>query len=190
VNAFPFRTAVALAIGFGVAACDNMKDQANLRPMVASRQFPDGASSRPLPAHTVARGQPAVNDPLITGFRDGVELAHSPVAFTPELLARGRERFNIYCAVCHGEDGYGTGIVVRRGFPAPPSLHDERLRQTPDGHVFDVMTRGFGVMLPYVDRIEPRDRWAIVGYVRALQRSQHATLVDVPESQRRQLTAP
>jgi mono/diheme cytochrome c family protein len=82
--------------------------------------------------------------------------------------------------VCHGADGYGRGIVVRRGFPAPPSYHDDRLRQTPDGHLFDVMTRGYGAMLPYADRLSPRDRWSIVAYIRALQRSQHASLADVP----------
>jgi mono/diheme cytochrome c family protein len=123
-------------------------------------------------------------DPFLTGLAGGEPLPRSPVPFTRDVLERGRERFNIYCAVCHGEDGYGRGIVVRRGFPPPPSYHDDRLRQAPDGHLFDVMTRGYGAMLPFADRLAPRDRWAVVGYIRALQRSQHASLADVPAAAR------
>jgi mono/diheme cytochrome c family protein len=165
----------------GVAGCDNMKRQ----PSRDEGDFP-----RRTPLHTVARGEPSLGDPSATGFRNGEPLARSPLPFSRELLARGRERFNVYCAVCHGEDGYGTGIVVRRGFPPPPSFHDERLRRAPDGHFFDVITRGFGVMLPYGDRVAPHDRWAIVGYIRALQRSQRATLADVPAEKRAVLLQP
>jgi mono/diheme cytochrome c family protein len=164
---------VALAVA--LAGCDNMKDQPALRASDLPRLAPSGA---------VARGEPPVDDPVNTGFRGGEPLGRSPVAFTQERLARGRERFTIYCAPCHGEDGYGMGIVVRRGFPPPPSLHEERLRTAPDGHLFDVMTRGYGAMLPYADRLPPEDRWAIVAYIRALERSQHATLADVPAAQR------
>lgn len=160
--------------------CDNMKHQP--KPRVSD--LPP-----PIPAHAVARGAPPPGDVMATGFRDGVPVAHSPQPFTRESLERGRERFNIYCAPCHGEDGYGTGIVVRRGFPPAPSYHDGRLRQVSDGHLFDVITRGYGVMLPFADRISPADRWAIIGYIRALQRSQHATLADVPAA-RRQIFSP
>jgi mono/diheme cytochrome c family protein len=173
----PLPTLAAVVIL--LAGCDNMKDQAKRR----SSDLP-----RPAPTGAVARGEPPAGDPTITGFRDGAPMAHSPVRFTAERLARGRERFTIYCAPCHGADGYGTGIVVRRGFPPPPSFHDERLRAAPDGHLFDVITRGYGVMLPYGDRVTPDDRWAIVGYIRALERSQHATLADVPPDQRPALT--
>jgi mono/diheme cytochrome c family protein len=108
---------------------------------------------------------------------------------TVALLERGRERFNIYCAPCHGRAGVGDGMVVQRGMPRPPSLHDERLRAAPDQHVFDVITRGYGVMYSYAMRVQPPDRWAIVAYIRALQLSQHATLADVPTADRDRLAA-
>ena len=171
---------LAMACTVFIAGCDNMQHQAQ-REVSTVTPRPDG---------TVARGQVAPDDPFVTGFQNGVPLKHAPIPFTPATLARGRDRFNIYCAVCHGADGYGTGIVVRRGFPAPPSYHDDRLRNEPDGHFFDVMTRGYGVMLAYADRIPPGDRWAIVGYIRALQRSQRTTLADVPAPDRAHLEQP
>ncbi len=183
------RLVVTLALLLA-GGCDNMKHQPNPRTLDASPNFADGTVVRPQPAHTVARGAPLATDPLLTGFRDSAPLAHNPLPVTRELLVRGRDRFNIYCAVCHGEDGYGTGIVVRRGFPPPPSYHDERLRTAPDGHFFDVMTRGYGVMLSYADRLSPHDRWAVVAYIRALQRSQHAALADVPAENRPALLRP
>lgn len=191
----PGFTTIVFAAGLGCAlflsACGNMKDQPNPRTLAPAPQFPDGASARPWPDHTMAHGQPAPGTPFESGFgAGGAPLVHAPVAFTPTLLARGRERFNIYCSACHGEDGYGRGIVVRRGFPPPPSYHDDRLRQSPDGHLFDVMSRGYGVMPSFSDRISAADRWAIVGYVRALQRSQHATLADVPATERASLEQP
>ncbi len=177
------RLTLCLSIGV-LAGCDNMDDQPNRHsPLVAP------PAVQPAP-HAVARGQAPPGDPAISGFSAGKPLAHGPLPFTSARLARGRERFNIYCAVCHGEDGYGEGIVVRRGFPPPPSYHEERLRAAPDGHFFDVMSRGFGVMAPYADRITPEDRWAIVGYIRALQLSQHATLTDVPAEARAALNSP
>jgi mono/diheme cytochrome c family protein len=93
---------------------------------------------------------------------------------TMQVLQRGRERFDIFCAPCHSPVGDGDGMVARRGFPHPPSYHDERLRSAPDRHFFDVMTQGYGVMKPYANRIDARDRWAIVAYIRALQLSQYA----------------
>lgn len=179
-----FQTALVCAL----TGCGNMKRQDNPRPLDPSPFFNDGTSSRPTPAHTVAHGEPAPDDSFATGFRSGALLKKNPLPLTRALLERGRERFNIYCAACHGEDGYGTGIVVRRGFPAPPSYHIDRLREADAGHFFDVMTRGYGVMPSYADRIDPRDRWAIAGYIRALQRSQHATLGDVPADQRARLS--
>jgi len=163
-----------------LAGCDNMKRQ----PGARASDLP-----WPRPVHTVARGERAAGEAFVTGLRGDEPLAHSPVVFTREVLARGRDRFNIYCAVCHGADGYGTGIVVRRGFPAPPSYHEPRLRDAADGYLFGVITRGYGVMLSYADRVAPADRWAIVGYIRALQRSQHATLGDVPLETRRRLVS-
>jgi mono/diheme cytochrome c family protein len=102
-------------------------------------------------------------------------------------MERGRERFDIYCAVCHGRTGQGRGIVVERGFPAPPSLDIERLRRQPPGYFFHVITRGYGVMYSYANRVDPDDRWAIAAYIRALQLSHHATLSDVPAAERAKL---
>ena len=101
---------------------------------------------------------------------------------TAALLARGRERFDIYCSPCHGLDGQGDGMVVQRGFPRPPSYLEPRLLAAPAGTFYDAITKGYGVMYSYASRVEPRDRWAIVAYIRALQLSQHATLADAPEA--------
>jgi mono/diheme cytochrome c family protein len=184
------RIIMALLLAAGFAGCDNMKHQENVRPFAPSAHFADGASARHPPAHTVPRGGPAPDDPVATGLHDGVPLAEIPVPLTQELLARGRERFNVFCADCHGADGFGRGIVVWRGFPAPPSYQETWLLKAPAGHFFEVITHGIGRMYPLADRIVPDDRWAIVAYVRALQRSQHATLADVPLSERPQLSKP
>ena len=111
-------------------------------------------------------------------------MAELPVKLTPELLARGRERFEIFCSPCHGRTGRGDGMVVRRGFKAPPSYHVERLRTMPIGYFYDVISNGFGAMPDYAGQIRVEDRWAIIAYVRALQLSEHATLTDVPADKR------
>lgn len=112
-----------------------------------------------------------------------------PVSLTPELLARGRERFNIYCSVCHGWLGDGNGMIPRRGFRHPPSYHVDRLRQAPVGHFYDVMTNGFGAMPDYAAQVPPRDRWAIIAYIRALQLSQHVPVAELPAEDRARLGA-
>jgi mono/diheme cytochrome c family protein len=167
-----------------LAGCDNMKHQDSVRPLDASSHYADGASARHPPAHTVARGEMAPDDPVATGQKDGVPLSELPVPFTRPLLERGRQRFDIFCAPCHGADGYGQGIVVRRGFPAPPSYLEPWLLKAPAGHLYGVITGGIGRMYPLADRIEPRDRWAIVAYVRALQRSQRAAQGDLSAEER------
>ena len=160
----------------------DMQDQPRYEPLEASAFFEDGRASRPLVPGTVARGQ-----------LDGAELAGDarttrlPVALTADVLARGETRYNIYCAPCHDRVGTGDGMVVRRGFRRPPSLHQERLREAPVGYHFSVISSGFGAMPSYAAQIPPRDRWAIVAHLRALQRSQHATLADVPPAERRRL---
>lgn len=102
------------------------------------------------------------------------DLSGVPVAATAATYRRGRERFDIFCAPCHGPTGEGDGMVVQRGFPAPPSYHTDRLRGAPDRHIYDVITQGYGAMYPYGDRLSRQDRWAIVAYIRALQLSRHA----------------
>ncbi|HEX8455760.1 MAG TPA: cytochrome c [Pyrinomonadaceae bacterium] len=109
-----------------------------------------------------------------------------PFVITEADLNRGQERFNIYCAMCHGQTGYGDGMIVRRGFRRPPSLHDERLRGETLGHFFDVITNGWGAMPDYSEQIPPRDRWAIIAYIRALQLSQNTPAAEVPENLRNQ----
>jgi len=109
-----------------------------------------------------------------------------PFTVTAKDLDRGQERFNIYCAMCHGQTGYGDGMIVRRGFRRPPSLHDDRLRAETVGHFFDVITNGWGAMPDYSEQIPPRDRWAIIAYIRALQLSQNTPAAEVPENLRNQ----
>ncbi len=115
-----------------------------------------------------------------------------PFEVTGATLERGRGQYNAFCAPCHALTGYGDGMIVQRGFQQPPSFHQQRLRDAPVGHFFDVITNGFGTMYPYASRIAPEDRWAIVAYIRALQLSQNATIEDVPPESRQQLegTAP
>ncbi|HEY2894454.1 MAG TPA: cytochrome c, partial [Pirellulales bacterium] len=122
-----------------------------------------------------------------TGRTAGQFVSEPPVELTAALVERGRNRFNIYCSPCHAFSGNGDGMIVQRGFRQPPSFHVERLRQAPAGHFFDVMTHGLGAMPSYAAQLAPRDRWAVVGYVRALQLSQNATAEDVPSPERARL---
>src|SRR5262249_61084053 len=110
-----------------------------------------------------------------------------PVNVDDALMERGRERFNVFCAPCHGRTGRGDGMVVQRGFRQPPSLHIDRLRQSPPRYFFDVVTRGFGAMQDYASQVPPSDRWAIIAYIRALQLSQNAAITDVPPDKRPEL---
>jgi mono/diheme cytochrome c family protein len=166
-----------------------MYDQPKSRPMRESTFFADGSESRAIPPHTVAQGLLNEDDAFVTG-RNGTNLLETfPAPVTSEMLARGRERFDIVCANCHGRTGEGNGMIVQRGFPAPPSYHIDRLRQAPVGHFVDVITRGYGVMYSQAPRVEPADRWAITAYIRALQLSRHATVSDVPAEDRTKLQA-
>jgi mono/diheme cytochrome c family protein len=119
-----------------------------------------------------------------------VDVKEIPISVDEHVVNRGQERFAIYCTPCHGETGNGDGRVVQRGFKTPPTFHSDRLRQADAGHFFDVITNGFGAMSDYRVQIAPRDRWAIVAYVRALQLSQHATTADVPGGDPAKVPAP
>lgn len=161
---------VAALILVALAGCgDEMEDQPKLEAYEAAEAFPDQAAARPLPEGVVARGALARR-----------AAARNPPPVTPDLVARGRQRFDVFCAPCHGRDGYGDGMIVQRGFPSPPSYHSERLRSAPARHFYEVITNGYGVMYAYADRVPPTDRWAIVAYIRALQLSQRARLDEVP----------
>lgn len=168
---------------FCLAGCDmgDMYDQAHYEPFEPSPLFENDSSARPLVAGTVARGQLHEDAAFYTGKQGAQYVTELPVKLEMKLLERGRERFNIYCSVCHGISGYGNGMIVQRGFRKPPSFHDERLRNAPLGHYFDVITNGFGAMPTYNLQVEPRDRWAIAAYIRALQLSQRAPFDDLAQ---------
>jgi hypothetical protein len=165
----------------------DMHDQAKLQPIEKSSFFADGRASRPLVPGTVARGRLFADRHLYAGVVDGAPAETFPFEVTRDVLERGRQRYGIFCAPCHDAAGGGDGIVVQRGMTRPPSFHEQRLRDAPPGHFFDVITNGFGTMFDQADRIDARDRWAIVAYVRALQLSQNATLGDVPPAPRARL---
>ena len=164
---------LALALLGMLSGCRrDMFNQPKSNPLRESDFFSDRAASRPIPAHTVARGSVATGEVFYTGMAGTNLVAAFPLPITRALLERGRQRFEINCAPCHGEAGEGNGIVVQRGFPAPPSYHLDRLRAAPVGHFFDVMTHGYGAMLPQAERVAVEDRWAIAAYIRVLQLSQ------------------
>ena len=182
---------VALAVGIALTcSCrQDMHDQPKILPLAASAFFPDGRGSRPLVDGTVARSEPLGQHPYLTGRADGQLVRQAPVAVSATVLARGQERFNVFCSPCHDRVGTGNGMIVQRGYRQPPSFHDSRLRVEPDGYFFDIMTNGFGVMPNYAQQIPVADRWAITLYLRALQLSQDATLADVPAEKRATLDA-
>jgi mono/diheme cytochrome c family protein len=178
--------ACALLVGCERTLKD-MYEQPRLGPEAASPLFTDGKGSRPPVPGTEAA---AMGDLAFTSAgthgraelaaRRAAEDASAPTALTRTLLLRGQERYDIACSPCHSPLGDGDGMVARRGFPHPPTLHQARLRDTPDRHLFDVMTQGYGVMPSLADRVTPQDRWAIVAYVRALQLSQDAPVATLP----------
>jgi mono/diheme cytochrome c family protein len=165
----------------------DMHVQPRYDPEAASTFFNDGRSAREPVTGTVARGQLRVDELLYAGKMNGEVANMFPFAISAADLDRGRQRFNIYCSPCHDFTGSGEGMIVQRGFPPPPSFHEERLRNAPVGHFFEVMTNGFGLMYGYASRISPEDRWRIAAYIRALQLSQHAAMADVPRDQLGQL---
>jgi mono/diheme cytochrome c family protein len=185
------RAASALLF-LAVTGCrPDMYNQPRYKTYAEDSFFRDGASARPLPLHTVARGHADLDTEYFAGKTDAGKLVETfPQPVTRALLNRGRERYDIYCAVCHGRTGDGRGMIVQRGFPAPPSYHTERLRTAPVGHFYDVMTNGYGVMYSYAARVDPPDRWAIAAYIRTLQLANNATLNDVPEAERANLEIP
>jgi hypothetical protein len=187
----PWRRGLAGVLGAAFLALGCSQDMANqpkYRAQRGSPFFDDGRTERPRVAQTVARGEVTPDDAFHTGRVPGGDyLREPPMPVTRELLLRGRERFEVFCAPCHDRVGRGEGIVVRRGFRRPTSFHTERLREAPAGHYFDAITNGFGVMPSYAAPVATADRWAIVAYIRALQRSQNARLADVPPAERARL---
>ena len=190
-----------LLMAFLLTACERAKqdmyDQPRYKTFAASSLWADGASAREPPdgVQPYARG----GDADSSGGRRGAavvlnditarEAQSNPYPVNLPLLQHGQNRYMIYCMPCHSPVGDGDGLVVQRGFPSPPSFHQARLREAPDRHLFDVITHGYGVMVPYADRIEPADRWAIIAFIRALQMSQYVEAKQLSPAQQERLNA-
>src|SRR5215213_2603192 len=185
----PFLPVLLLMIAFVPACRRDMQDQPKMKPFRGTAFFGDGLSARPPVEGTIARGFLRTDSELFTGKKANAVSSPSPAAgaspdpyandvtefpfpITKETVIRGRERYEIFCSVCHGLTGNGDGMIVRRGFRRAASFNDDRLRQAPVGHFFDAITNGWGAMPPYASQIPVQDRWAIISYIRALQASQ------------------
>ncbi|HKI11438.1 MAG TPA: cytochrome c [Candidatus Acidoferrum sp.] len=187
----PSLRAILLAFlgASSLASCNytlrqDMANQPRPNTLSPSDVFADGRSERQLIENTVARGS-VENDSLFVPKDSNA----FPLPVTLALLQRGQERYNIFCTPCHGVQGDGQGMVAVRGMKHPPSYHQDRLRQEPNGYIYDVVTNGFGAMYGYSAQIPPRDRWAIIAYVRALQLSRNAHVADLPAALREKLMA-
>jgi len=188
------------AIGIVAAGCYRHSDMAEqpkfwkiYRP---TEFFADGQSERPLPEGVVPREWLRTDREFyFAKDNSGKLIDHFPATYPdgspfPQsgkelqaLLERGQQRFNIYCIECHGQLGYGDGMVVQRGFPNPPSYHaDKLMHHEPIGHFFDVITNGYGAMFSFAERVQPADRWAVVAYIKALQLSQNATDAEIDKA--------
>jgi hypothetical protein len=178
-----------VALGFLViTGCDNlhqdMGNQPKNKPLSPSDFFADGRSERMPVENTVSREALDNDDLMVTKDSNNF-----PLPVNEALLQRGEERYRIFCSPCHGLQGDGNGMVAMRGMKHPPSYHEDRLRQSPNGYFYDVITNGFGQMYNYSAQIPPRDRWAIVAYVRALQLSRNARAADLPADLRDKLNS-
>lgn len=181
------RVLLGLASALAVVGCHtDMWVQPKIHePFQESKFYADGMASRPLVKGTIARGHLRLDDAFFTGFKDGKLITEFPLKVDEELIRRGKDRFETYCTPCHGQLGDGKGMIAQRGFTLRRPVgnyHTERLRKMPVGHFYDVITNGYGAMYNYASRIEPRDRWAVVAYIRTLQLSQGATEADRSEA--------
>jgi len=178
----------ALAWLFLLAGCSlkqDMAQQPKNRPLSPSDFFTDGRSARPLVENTVPRGTLVLEELAIPKDSNAF-----PLPLTMELLERGENRYKVFCTPCHGLQGDGNGMVAMRGMKHPPSYHQDRLRQVPNGYIYDVITNGFGAMFGYSAQIAPGDRWAIVAYLRALQLSRNAKISELPPDVREKVLHP
>jgi mono/diheme cytochrome c family protein len=181
------RALLSTALLVATVACrQDMHDQPKYKSLRASPFFADGRTSRPAIPGTVPRGGLAAEGPHATG-KSATGYVVNPLARTPATLARGRERYDVFCAPCHDRAGTGHGMIVERGYRQPPTFHQERLRTIADGYLVEVIARGFGVMPSHSAQIPADDRWAIAAWIRVLQKSQWATLADVPADERLRL---
>lgn len=176
-----------LLFGSGCELRQAMYDQEKYEPLEASVFFEDGSSFRDQVKGSVARGQMNEDSHYHQGVVAGNLATTIPVAVTPEFLERGQQRFDIFCSPCHDHTGSGNGMIVKRGLKQPPTFHQQRLRDIPIGHFFDVITNGYGVMYSYASRIPVDDRWAIAAYIKVLQLSQNVEFDQLPAEDQRQL---
>jgi mono/diheme cytochrome c family protein len=178
---------LAAACVFAISGCDEMRQdmatQPKARPLSPSDFFPDGRSERPLLENTVARGSLSNDEYMVAKDSNAF-----PLPVNQALLERGKDRYGAFCTPCHGLQGDGNGMVALRGMKHPPSYHTDRLRESPNGYFYDVISNGFGQMYGYAAQIPPRDRWAIVAYVRALQLSRDARASELPAELRQKLS--
>ena len=174
----------------------DMDRQARYKPQAESKFFADGRADRPMPGGTVPRGRTTAADPAFLRAddlryagkaADGSFARGFPIAVTTDLIKHGRDRYQIYCAPCHGALGDGNGVTKQYGMVATPSYHDDRLRAMAEGEIFNTITHGKNTMFSYADKLSPDERWAVVAYVRALQRAAHGSLADVPAGKRGEL---
>lgn len=170
----------ALALLAGTGCRQDMHNQPKMIPLRGTTFWADGRSARPIPADTVARGQLMTNSYEYSGDVNGVPGRGFPFPITAQDLDRGQQRYNIYCAPCHSEVGDGNGMVVQRGYLRPPSFHQPRLINAPEGYIFQVISNGLGGMPDYAEQIPIKDRWEIIAYLRALQVSWQGKPSDVP----------
>jgi len=169
------RGLMLFAAAICVTGCRrDMHVQPRYNPLAETAFFDDARSARPAIEDTVARGQLHLDQARYTGKENGKDIEYFPIQITRADLARGQQRFNIFCSPCHGRLGDGHGMIVSRGLRQPSSYHDARLVEAPAGHFFDVMTNGYGAMYSYASRVPVDDRWRITAYIRALQLSQNA----------------
>lgn len=194
------RTWTAMVIMASLLACrgakseqapfhgfSDMDQQRRVDPQEPSTFFSDGRASRPLVEGTVARGHLRQNDAYERGRVGDQFLARAPIEVDVATLSRGQDRFDVYCAACHDRTGSGRGMVIVRGHPPPIDLSSERVRTMSDGEIFSTITHGVRNMPPHGKLIPVPDRWAIVTWVRVIQRSQHASVEDVPLALRDQI---
>jgi mono/diheme cytochrome c family protein len=174
------KRTLALGLAFLLCCCGEgeMAVQPKYKPYRPAQLFNDNASNQAPPDGTVARG----------AFAKSVLASQRP-AMSAELLARGQERYDIFCAPCHGRDGDGNGLVPQRGYPHPRGFHEDRLRNASDRYFIDIIAGGYGAMFSYAARVPPADRWAIVAYIRALQLSQNVPATALSADDRRKMEA-
>ena len=190
ISASFLRGFMLASCGILLAGCNpdvlrqDMANQPKAKPLAPSDFFADGRSERPLIENTVARGSIADDELIVPKDSNAF-----PLRVNAALLDRGEARYKIYCAPCHGLQGDGNGFIVTRGMKGPPSYHMDRLRQSPNGYYFDVIANGFGSMYGYSAQIPPRDRWAIIAYLRALQLSRNAHVAELPADVREKLNS-